>query len=418
VLIGVETIGVAADATRASPDGAPAICGVQNASAMYSSLGVRRVVNACGIYTDLGGSVLSSSVWAAAGAANTTWASMDELLDASGARVAALCGAPAARVVPGASAGIALSVAACIARGDGALSEALPRVDAVVLMQRGHEYKYARCAALAGARVEWVDDIAGALAALPAAGASPPDAGSPPVAGSPAAAPARPAAILHPAHLDAAALPLAELAPLARAAGVPVVVDAAYLSFPVSELERWSNAGDAACFSAKYFWGPNGGGFVAGRAELVADVAALDFTGYESGDWRTFGRAFKLDRASVVATVVALEEWAALDHDARLAGYAALAEALAARCAALPGARVALAQFTLDERLVDGPVNAVLLRGRDPRGLEAALAAGDPSIRAMAFGDALVFCTEALAAGEVDEIAAALTGNWSILDDG
>ena len=118
---------------------------------------------------------------------------------------------------------------------------------------------------------------------------------------------------------------------------MPVVVDAAYLSFPLSELERWASAADVACFSAKYFWGPNGGGFVAGRAGSVADVAALDFTGYESGRWRTFGRAFKLDRATVVATVAALEEWLALDHDARLAGYAALAEALAARCARAAG---------------------------------------------------------------------------------
>src|SRR5215212_4389892 len=101
--------------------------------AMY---GVRRVVNACGIYTDLGGSVLSPAVWEAAASANRTCASMSELLDATGARVAELCGAPAARVVPGASAGIALSVGASIARGDGRVGEALPRVDAVVLMQR------------------------------------------------------------------------------------------------------------------------------------------------------------------------------------------------------------------------------------------------------------------------------------------
>lgn len=363
---------------------------------MYSTLGVRRVVNACGIYTDLGGSVLSPSVWAAAAAANGSWAALGELLAATGERVAALCGAPAARVVPGASAGIALSVGACIARGDGRVGEALPRVDAVVLMQRGHEYKYARCATLAGARVEWVDDIAGALAG----GAS------------------RPVAILHPAHLDDAAVRLAELAPLARAAGVPVVVDAAYLSFPMSELGRWANAADLACFSAKYFWGPNAGGFVAGRAGPVADVAALDFTGYESGEWRTFGRAFKLDRAAVVATVAALEEWAVLDHDARLAGYAALAETLARRCAELPGARVERKQFTLDERLVDGPINAVLVRGGDARALEAGLAAADPSIRAMAEGDALVFCTEALREPEVDEIAAALTSIWQSLDDG
>ena len=362
---------------------------------MYEALGVRRVVNACGIYTDLGGSVLSPAVWAAAAEANATWAAMGELLDAAGARVAALCGCAAARVVPGASAGIALSVGACIARGDGPLSEALPRLEAVVWMQRGHEYKYSRCAALAGARVEWVDDIVAALASA-----------------------APPAAILHPAHLDDAAVGMEELAPLARAARVPVVVDAAFLSFPMSELERWANAADLACFSAKYFWGPNAAGFVAGRAGPVADVATLDFTGYETGAWRTFGRAFKLDRATVVATVAALEEWVGLDHDARLAGYATLADALAARCERLPGARVERKQFTLDERLVDGPVNAVLVRGADPVALEAGLAAANPSIRAMAEGDALVFCTEALRSGEVDEIATTLDSVWQSLDDG
>jgi seryl-tRNA(Sec) selenium transferase len=363
---------------------------------MYSALGVRRVVNACGIYTDLGGSVLSPSVWAAAEAANGSWAALSELLEATGARVASLCGAPAARVVPGASAGIALSVGACIARGDGRVGEALPRVDAVVLMQRGHEYKYARCATLAGARVEWVDEIAAALARGGAC------------------------AVLHPAHLDDEALPLSVVAPLARLAGVPVVVDAAFMSYPLSELERWSTAGDVACFSAKYFWGPNAGGFVAGGAALVADVAALDFTGYESGSWRTFGRAFKLDRTTVVATVAALEEWVGTDHAARLAEYASRAAVLAERLsAALPGAGVSLVQFTLDERVVpDGPVNAVLLRGRDPAQLSARLAAGDPSVQAMAIGDALIFCTEALGDDAPDEILVALRPIWSSLDDG
>jgi D-glucosaminate-6-phosphate ammonia-lyase len=149
-------------------------------------------------------------------------------------------------------------------------------------------------------------------------------------------------------------------------------------------------------------------------AGLVADVAAL-----ESGSWRTFGRAFKLDRATVVATVAALEEWAVLDHDARLAGYAAHAAGLAERCAEeLPGARVELKQLTLDERLVDGPVNAVLVRGGPAAELDAALAAGCPSVRALVDGDALVFCTEALTAGETDEIVAALTPIWRSLDDG
>ncbi len=353
---------------------------------IYSSLGVRRVVNACGIYTDLGGSVLSAGVLEAVREASSTWASMDELLDASGERIASLCGCPAARVVPGASAGIALALGACVSRGSGAVIEALPLVDSVVLMQRGHEYKYARCAALAGARVEWVDDIASALSS-------------------------QPAALLHPAHLDAVAVPLDVVAPLARAAGVPVVVDAAYQSFPLSELARWSGAGDVACFSAKYFFGPNAGGFVAGSSSLVADVAALDFVGYESGPWRTFGRAFKLDRSAVVATVVALEEWLAADHEARRRGYEALARELAALCAALPGAEISVSHFTLEEALVDdGPVNAVVVRGGGD--LTGALAAGEVSVRAMFQDGAMVFCTETLTEGEVREIGAALSAVW------
>ena len=66
------------------------------------------------------GRALSPGVWAAAAEANATWASMDELLDASGRADRRRCAAPRRRGwCPGASAGIALSVAACIARGDG-----------------------------------------------------------------------------------------------------------------------------------------------------------------------------------------------------------------------------------------------------------------------------------------------------------
>jgi seryl-tRNA(Sec) selenium transferase len=349
---------------------------------VYRSLGVRRVVNACGIYTDLGGSRLGPEAWAAAAEANATWCSMGELLARSGERIAELAGTEAARVVPGASAGIALSVAACIARGDGAVMEALPATGAAVLLQPGHDYKYARIARLAGARVvPSLDDGV--------------------------------AAVLHPAHLDDAARPLREMAPLARAAGAGVVVDAAYLSDPVSELARWSGEPDLACFSAKYFHGPNGGGFVAGRREAVEWLAALDFTGYESGPWLTFGRAWKLDRATVAATVAALEAWLAMDHAARWEGYRALAEALAPRLAGLPGADCALRRFTLDERLDDGPVNAVVVSGAADAGAVAgALAAGDPAVCCTVAGDSLVFCTETLARSELDEIAAALHAVW------
>jgi hypothetical protein len=56
---------------------------------------------------------------------------------------------------------------------------------------------------------------------------------------------------------------------------------------------------------------------------------------------------------------------------------------------------------------VDGPVNAVVVEGA--AALEPALAARDPSIRAIVAGDSLAFCTEALTSGEVIEIGDAMS---------
>ena len=53
---------------------------------VYHDLGTRPVINACGVYTDLGGTVLSSGVWAAMTRANATSVDMVELLEASGRR--------------------------------------------------------------------------------------------------------------------------------------------------------------------------------------------------------------------------------------------------------------------------------------------------------------------------------------------
>lgn len=341
---------------------------------VYGLLGVRRVINAAGIYTDLGGSVLPPAVREAVHEVNGSFASMTELLERSGERIAGLLGVEAARVVPGASAGIALSVGACMTRASGPLMEQLPDTAGMrsgVAMQKGHHYKYDRCARMTGARIvegdlSSFDDIA---------------------------------CVLHPAHLDGkdGTLPLARVAELAHAHDVPVVVDAAYMSYPTELIASYAAQGaDLVCFSAKYFYGPNAGGFVYGTRELIAAVAEIDFTRFESGPHLIFGRAFKLDRSAVVGTVLALEEWLARDHDARWASYRERAERLAAE---LGGG---IAQFTLDERLTDDPANSLVLDvGPRAGALADELAAGDPSIVCVPMEDKLVFCLETV--DEADE---------------
>jgi L-seryl-tRNA(Ser) seleniumtransferase len=356
-----------------------------NSRAIYERLGVRPVINAAGIYTDLGGSVLPPAVRAAVHEVNGTFASMTELLDRSGERIAALLGVEAARIVPGASAGIALAVGACMTRADGRLMEQLPDTAGMrdtVLMQPGHRYKYDRCARMTGARIVEAD-----LSSFEGV-----------------------ACVLHPAHLDGrgGTLPLAEVTVRAHAHGVPVVVDAAYMSYPTELIARYGAQGaDLTTFSAKYFYGPNAGGFVYGTRELVDAVAKIDFTRFESGPHLIFGRAFKLDRSAVVGTVLALEEWLALDHDARWRSYRERAERLAGE---LGGTT---AQFTLDERLVPEPPNSLVLEvGERARELAETLAAGDPSIVCVPMDGKLVFCLETVAEDDepllVERIEAAL----------
>lgn len=343
------------------------------AAEVYEALGVRPVVNAAGIYTDLGGSVLSPAVRAAVNEVNGTFASMTELLDRSGERLADLLGVEAARVVPGASSGIALSVGACMTRADGTLMEQLPETTGMrgsVLIQRGHRYKYDRCARMTGARLvegdlTSFDDIA---------------------------------CVLFPAHLEGrdGTLRLEEVAERAHANGVPVVVDAAYMSYPTELIASYGARGaDLTTFSAKYFYGPNAGGFVYGTRELIDAVAQIDFTRFESGQHLIFGRAFKLDRSAVVGTVLALEEWLALDHDARWASYRERAERLAAE---LGGTT---AQFTLDERLITEPPNSLVLHlGDRADALADELAAGNPSVVCVPMDGKLVFCLETVAEDE------------------
>lgn len=351
-------------------------------------------MNARGAYTDLGGSTLSPPVLAAMEEANRYFADVPELLERSGQAIAELAGAEAARVTPGAAAAIALGTAACLTRGDRDRIGRLPDTAGMprrVVMQRPHRYKYDRCVRMAGAEiveVDGVDDLAASLGRDVAA-------------------------VCFPGHLDGApgTVPLAHVCELARAAHVPVLVDAAYLIDPPERMRRLIATGaDLVCFSAKYFGGPNAGGFIAGRADLIDAVAALDFIRFEAGEHFRYGRPFKLDRQTIVAVYVALREWCAADHRARLANYERKVELLRRRLEEIPGLALTPMCFTMEETLVAEPVNCLRIRvdadhGTTATAAERALREGDPAVLAHVVDDALVVVVDSLADAD-DELVA------------
>ena len=373
---------------------------------VFERLGVPPVINACGIYTDLGGSMLAPEVWEAMQEANQFFMSMPDLLDHTGARVAELMGAEAGRITPGASAAIALSVSACMTGHDGAKWEQLPSTEGMkneVLMYRSQlpGYKYASCVHMPGCKVVQIGD----------------EEGIDPGAIAPAVTPST-ACVMLPQHLtDWYTCPppnLENICEAAHALGLPVVVDAAYLNYPLDLFRSFTAAGaDLVCFSAKYFYGPNAGGFVIGREDLMEAVAGLDFTRYESGEYRSFGRPFKMGRYEVVAVMLALENWLNEDHETRWQSYAERVRVIYETVPEVEGLRAQAALFTMDERLEPDPVNCLALHFTDDCKLSAdvvagRLADGIPSIASIPMGDKLIVAVDAMTDEHAHTIASRL----------
>ena len=193
---------------------------------------------------------------------NRSFVSMMDLLDRTGAILAEKVGAEVARVTPGASAAIAMGTAACLTGMDGAKWE-----------QLGHD-RDVQARVRDPARASLQIRPLRAVVRGQAGGGGWPGRHEPGRAAAVAVG-AKTAHILHPAHLDGTpgTLGLAEVSRIARAKGVPVFVDAAYSNDPPERMRTFIAGGaDLVCFSAKYFGGPNAGGFIAGRADLMAAV--------------------------------------------------------------------------------------------------------------------------------------------------
>jgi L-seryl-tRNA(Ser) seleniumtransferase len=368
---------------------------------IFDRYGVRSAINGKGVYTDLGGAFISPPVWAAMSDSNLHSVDMIELLEASGRRISELVGLDSARIVPGASAAIALSAAACITGGDGKAIERLPDVSGLkagIVIQAAHRYKYLRMAWYTGAEIRLAGDEKGTTRAQLEAALDPDSVSM----------------FFFVGHLDGVngSIGLPEAASIARSRGIPTFVDAAFLNYPPATMRRFTDVGaDLVCFSAKYWYGPNCGGFIGGRRDLIELVSKVDFTRFESGPVLRFGRAFKLDRFSVIGTLAALEEWYSMDHAARWAGYARAVQVIAEGVSGAPGVQAEPLFFTMEETLEREPVNCLRVTFDPKRARRSAaevhqkLREGNPRILVHLIDSALIVAVDAMAPGAEQVVA-------------
>lgn len=278
---------------------------------VYERLGVRRVINAWGVATELGGWTPSRKVMQAMERANDATVEMQDLLEKSGEFIADILGVEAAYVTSGGAAAQALSIAACMAGEDPQKIARLPDTAGMkdeVVIQARNRYMFDRCYTLTGAAlVEAGDgggtsesdlrDVIGPRTAAVAYYIQPP--------------------------IDDAIVSLEDTVAIARSRGAPAVADACSQIYPLDYFRRCAQSADLVTFGAKYMGAPHSAGFVCGKRELIDAVSAQSFVSYHYDGGKAVGRAMKIDRHEIIGVVTAIEDWFTMDHEERILEYEA-----------------------------------------------------------------------------------------------
>src|SRR5215213_1608966 len=291
-------------------------------SDIYDRLGVRRLINARGTHTRLGGTLMRPEVLAAMQEASRGYVVLDELQDKASEVIARATGAEAGMVTGGAEAGILFGTAAILAGTDPAKIASLPDTTGFskneAIMHRAHRNGYDHAVRVAGAKIV---DIGYGGSTLPYQ--------------LKAAINERTALVMYlmSPWANQGALSLRQTCEIAHESGVPVLVDAAAMLPPSNSLTRFIAEGaDLVTFSGgKGLMGPQSSGILAGRADLIR-AARLNASPYHS-----VGRAAKAAKEDIVGLIVALENYLERDHEADIAGWRAQAEYMLEHLRDFPG---------------------------------------------------------------------------------
>lgn len=279
---------------------------------IYSRYGVRRVVNAAFHLTRLGGSTLTPRVQEAMDEANKSYVYMWDLIKAGGEHIAKKINAPAAWITSGAFNSLVLAAAACIAGDDPEAMRKLPHTEGMknefIIQRSARLLVYDRSMEVAGGKFVFVGDENW--------GCTPEQIER--------AITEKTAGIhyAYPAMRRSSICPLEKVLEIGKKHGVPVIVDAAGMTYPKDVQSKFMEMGcDLVAVGGKYVGGPNSTGYVYGRKDLIDAIALHSFIGAEAGPkeqggyYRSIGRGYKLDRQEVIGMLVAFDEWMEIDHD-------------------------------------------------------------------------------------------------------
>mgnify|MGYP000379606135 CR=1 FL=1 len=332
---------------------------------VYEELGIKPVIHAAGTITSFGGSMPRPEVIEAMAMASTAFVGLVELNEKVGEYIAQITGAEGGMVVSGAAGGVVLSMAACMTGKNVGFVRQLPNTTGMkneLAIQKIHRGGYSDMYTFAGAKFNEAGSVNGCLAEeLDLA-----------INENTAAV----AYLFGPGVLTNG-LTLKEVSDIAHARGVPVIVDAAAMLPPKSNLRKFIDDGaDLVTMSGgKYIRGPQGAGLLFGKKELI-EAATLNTAPNHS-----IGRPQKVTREEMVGLYTALKLFMEQDDVALMASYRTMIEPAYEVLQGLDGVRVSIEHDPIKHHV---PTVVVRLNsesnGVDPQKLLGDLLEGDPRV--------------------------------------
>lgn len=358
----------------------------------YEDIGVRPLINADARWTGLGGSLMAPEVLKVMTAAASQYVDINDLQAAVGRNIASLTRNDAAYVTANATAGIVISILACITRADPLAIERLPNVESVpheVIIHSGHRIPFDDAIALGCGKIVQIGNAYHTMENELSAAIN-----------------SKTAAVFYVAgpHVQGA-LSLETTVAIAHDSGIPVVVDAAAQLPPVSNLWRLTQecGADLVIFSGgKDISGPQASGLIVGASPLIEACRAV---GPPSPHWP---RALKTGKEEMMGLLQAIELYVTRDESAYLTRLEELVADWITRLGQLPGVEATRLVPSLDGQ----PTPRALL-SIDPKAgavsateLARLLLAGEPAIRVGTAGeDAIYLNPETLLPGEETIVA-------------
>jgi uncharacterized pyridoxal phosphate-dependent enzyme len=333
---------------------------------IYEELGVKRLINAWGPMTVVGGSRMRPEVIAAMAEAAPAFVDFVDLHEKAGRRIAELIGVEAAYVAGGCAAGLAVATAACVAGKDRAKIARLPDTTGMkrqVVIARSHRNGYDMAIRQVG--VELVEiGLARGTQAWELEEAIGPETAA--------------VAYVYARWTFDLPLSLAETVRIAHARGVPVIVDGAAEVPPFRNLRGLVDTGaDVVVISGgKGIMGPQNTGLVLGRRDLIEACAV------NASPNHAVGRSMKVSKEEIVGITKAVELFVKQDHAAVERRWHEQVETVMRALGSVRGVRVVKDEAQYSEGI---PVAKVFVdpavAGRSAEQVAAELLAGEPGVK-------------------------------------